>query len=463
MLTGLDIPGVVKVLSIIDERERGIIAYTMELLFGADLSQIFIDLPGPTVLEVFAVVCETLARLHEKDIVHRDIKSANIFVSLADAHNNRSIKLIDFGVAKVLQAQSMMESTATGVIVGTIQTLAPESIARLHGDEVELTWSVDQWGIGIALYHCLSGRLPFNNHAVLKLITDIQTKPTPPLILRSSLKLGSIESELEQVVLRCIAKDPADRFESMLAVADALRSLIAQMNGLSVKQSTPLSDRDSLSVITLPPSSTLRTDPARAVPTRRQSHAHGSPNAPTPSTPLSDRNTDREMDVIARSSSELSDTLIPEYLGGKTELDLNADSVETIVPNSTNSDEIRTAIPSPRIDAVLEASSPWSKKSKKPWKSTGDEPNKRRRIVGTADTLPSLPVIEVPNKISRPSQISFAANVYPKQERTNHENGSDTAEVHVQRGSGVPIRSVLLLVGVSIIISFALGWILNGL
>jgi serine/threonine protein kinase len=450
MLTGLNIPGVVRVLSIIDERDDGIIAYTMELLFGSDLSGVFLELDGITIIEIFAVVCETLARLHDEKIIHRDIKSANIFVSVPDSDNNRSIKLIDFGVAKVLQAKSLMESTATGVIVGTIQTLAPECIGRLNGDDVDLTWSVDQWGIGVALYHCLSGRLPFNSHAVLQLVTDIQSKPTPPLILRSSVELARVQDDVESVIERCLEKDPDDRYPCMIAVAEAFRGIISKHEkrmGRSERKSTR---GDSQSVVTIPPSSGIRTDPS-AMPSTH--------DAVTMMPGTLGQSTDKS--PVISSGQLKSHAEAPQPMHDRTELDIDPESVATIVPMAYRANV-------PQADTPIQSSPPKRQENTPP---ADDGANPRIGLAPVGNTGVDIgqdPTQQMASAKPNAAPLGSADTVQsiPPSQRAHFADpqlvGKSTHEA-LERPSGISLEMVLIMVGISIFVSFGLGWFLRGL
>ena len=229
VLSNVTLPGVVRVLEVLEDEEKDIIAYTMELLEGKDLSRLFSSMDGIDLLKTYINVCQTLHGVHLKGILHRDIKSANIFICDDASKGHYGVKLIDFGVAKNLVTQNLTESTATGVMIGTLQTLAPESIRRLSGEETELSWSVDQWGTGVALYHCLSSRLPFNSANTIELINEIKHKPMPKLRVRESTGLESVQQDLNSILSRCLEKSTENRFASMLEVADSLATVVNQL------------------------------------------------------------------------------------------------------------------------------------------------------------------------------------------------------------------------------------------
>jgi serine/threonine protein kinase len=231
ILKTLDHPGVVRVLEVFDHREDGVIAYAMEMLVGSDLAALRPEIDGAALIDVFAQVAGTLAHLHARGVLHRDVKPSNIFVCDAeDGGYERAVKLIDFGVAKDLDGGSIAESTATGMLVGTVQSMPPEAFLRLNGEEVELTGAVDQWGLGVALYRMISGRAPFRSEAILELISEIQRRPAQPLVPADQFVADDAAAQLEPVILRCIAKRPEARYADMSALAAELTRLSREVS-----------------------------------------------------------------------------------------------------------------------------------------------------------------------------------------------------------------------------------------
>jgi serine/threonine protein kinase len=231
ILKTLDHPGVVRVLEVFDHREDGVIAYAMEMLVGSDLAALRPEIDAAALIDVFAQVAGTLAYLHARGVLHRDVKPSNIFVCDAeDGGYERAVKLIDFGVAKDLDGGSIAESTATGMLVGTVQSMPPEAFLRLNGEEVELTGAVDQWGLGVALYRMISGRAPFRSEAILELISEIQVRPAQALVPADQFVADDAVAQLEPVILRCMAKRPEARYADMSALAAELTRLSREVS-----------------------------------------------------------------------------------------------------------------------------------------------------------------------------------------------------------------------------------------
>ncbi len=223
-------PGLVRILDVVEIREERVIAYAMELLTGLELGNLLERcdaLPLSILLEIFARVGDTLAYMHERGVIHRDVKLPNIF--LCDPEDalsvDRQVKLLDLGIAKELNTDLKSADTATGVFVGTLGATAPECFARLAGHTQELTGAVDQWGLGVALYQALTGTIPFRHHVPALQVAKIQTEPAPSIILRDGLDAVACPPEVESLVQRCLRKSPRDRYASMEEVSRALRQI----------------------------------------------------------------------------------------------------------------------------------------------------------------------------------------------------------------------------------------------
>ncbi|MCS6915407.1 MAG: protein kinase [Myxococcales bacterium] len=196
----------------------------MEYLDGHSLEQIIAEHPRGLLSLRACRIGEQIALgmqgVHDKGIIHRDLKPGNIFV--LNVHGKDFVKILDFGIAKVMSGQrtTLMEFsggtrlTQDGAVLGTAWYMAPEQI---RGEEVD--HRVDQYALGCILYEMLTGEVPFDvpgnpTAVMLKHLTD---KVAP---LRS--RRPSIPASLEQVVLRTLAKNPTERFPSMSELARAL-------------------------------------------------------------------------------------------------------------------------------------------------------------------------------------------------------------------------------------------------
>jgi hypothetical protein len=161
-------------------------------------------------LPVLVDVADALACAHDAGFVHRDVKPENV---LLDAATGRAI-LTDFGVAKALDG--LDESlTATGIVLGTPSAMAPEQLA---GD-APIDQRTDVWAFGVLAYRTLTGELPFSAPSVSQLVGRIIAgEPTAIASLAPE-----VPSWLNELVMRCLAKEAAERFLDARSVASALR------------------------------------------------------------------------------------------------------------------------------------------------------------------------------------------------------------------------------------------------
>ena len=155
-----------------------------------------------------------LAAAHEKGIVHRDIKSANLMVTLPGPDTERLLKIMDFGLAKL--AAGTTKLTKEGTMLGTAAYMSPE---QGRGEEVD--HRTDLWSLGVVLHEMVSGQLPFRGEYTQSLVyAIIHEKPDPLSALRTGVPL-----ELERIVQKALSKDREDRYQSASDFAADLRVL----------------------------------------------------------------------------------------------------------------------------------------------------------------------------------------------------------------------------------------------
>ncbi|MFF4603772.1 protein kinase [Streptomyces sp. NPDC001339] len=182
----------------------------MELVEGRTIRDLLLnaDAPPPDqALIIVAGVLEALAYSHQHGIVHRDIKPANVIIT-----NSGAVKVMDFGIARALHgAQSTM--TQTGMVMGTPQYLSPE---QALGKTVDTR--SDLYATGCLLYELLALRPPFTGETPLSVVYQhVQDMPVPP-----STVAHGVPPELDGLVMRSLAKDPDDRFQT----AEEMRGLV---------------------------------------------------------------------------------------------------------------------------------------------------------------------------------------------------------------------------------------------
>jgi serine/threonine-protein kinase len=173
---------------------------TLELLTGSDLADRMRGeaLPLGEGLDYLVQACAGLAAAHDVGIVHRDVKPENCFIT-----RDARVKLMDFGIAK---ARDVSGLTATGMVAGTPAYMAPEQVLNFSS----VTAAADQYSLGVVAYEMFTATRPFRHPEPVPLMMLHTTEPPPPPRgVNPALPL-----ELEQIILRCLAKDPKQRFAS---------------------------------------------------------------------------------------------------------------------------------------------------------------------------------------------------------------------------------------------------------
>jgi beta-lactam-binding protein with PASTA domain/predicted Ser/Thr protein kinase len=156
-------------------------------------------MPARRALEVIADACQALNFSHQHGIVHRDVKPANIMIS-----KTGSVKVMDFGIARAI-ADGGNSVTATAAVIGTAQYLSPE---QARGEQVDAR--SDVYSLGCVLYEVLTGQPPFvGDSPVAVAYQHVREDPVPP-----SQKRPDISPELDAVVLKALAKNPDNRYQS---------------------------------------------------------------------------------------------------------------------------------------------------------------------------------------------------------------------------------------------------------
>jgi serine/threonine-protein kinase len=186
---------------------------TMELLTGTDLGALIEGkaLPLQLGLKYLMQACAGLAVAHEKGVVHRDIKPANFFVTKEGV-----VKVMDFGIAKKSTAAQAM--TQAGFIAGTPAYMSPEQINNFAA----VSYRTDIYALGVVAYEVFTGTVPFDSGEMMQLLMQhLTATPEPP-----SKRNPEISQELEDIILKCLEKDPQKRFQSCRELGLALRALV---------------------------------------------------------------------------------------------------------------------------------------------------------------------------------------------------------------------------------------------
>jgi serine/threonine-protein kinase len=226
----LNHPGIAAIHDVLDEGDRCFIV--MEYVEGQSLNAMLdARLSVVQAVGIAAQVADALAYAHERGVIHRDVKPANVRV-----RPDGSAKLLDLGIARVTAAgnQSAAPSTTTALVQGTPGYMAPEQFA---GGPVDAR--ADLYSLGALLFDLLTGRPPFVGRDFLAQAVAISSGPAP----RVSQFNASVPAGVDAIVARALARDPAERFQTAAAFAAALRGEAARLSGAETSESSGVAPR----------------------------------------------------------------------------------------------------------------------------------------------------------------------------------------------------------------------------
>jgi serine/threonine-protein kinase len=213
----LESPNVAKVLDV-DTTDAGLAYMVIEYLEGNDLGEELARRGRLPIQEAVAYVmeaCVPIAEAHAFGIIHRDLKPSNLF--LAKKGSERMLKLLDFGISKVLAETDAKNTFGT---LGTPHYMSPEHVRNAS----DVDRRSDIWSLGVILYELLTGTEPYAGDPA-RVIAAIITEPVP----RPRTKRDDIPPELEDVIMRALSKEPRDRFPDVRALSGALAAFAPEM------------------------------------------------------------------------------------------------------------------------------------------------------------------------------------------------------------------------------------------
>ena len=206
------------VVGVFDVGQDGSAHYiVMELVDGQTLKEAIQasgPLPIPEAIRIAIEVCAALTAAHARGLVHRDIKPQNILLTV-----DGTVKVADFGIARRTAAAAL---TQTGTVLGSVHYLSPE---QARGQEAGPR--ADLYALGVTLFEMLTGRLPFDaENPIAVAMQHVQNAPPLPRQFNRA-----IPPALETIVLRLMAKNPAERLPDAASLAQALRGVLGQATG----------------------------------------------------------------------------------------------------------------------------------------------------------------------------------------------------------------------------------------
>jgi serine/threonine-protein kinase len=213
--------------------EDGGIYIAMEFLSGWDLADVIAQEAPLSIARAVPIIeqtCRALGAAHDKGIVHRDLKPENVFLAKKkrpDGTVQETVKLLDFGIAKFTGADNSAGNrlTQTGSVFGTPEYMAPEQAA---GKQVD--GRADQYALGVILYEIFTADVPFHAETFMGVLSKHMFEaPLPPRSFRPEV---SIPVGLENVILKMMEKDPAQRYPDMRACLDGIHAAVAGAAGV---------------------------------------------------------------------------------------------------------------------------------------------------------------------------------------------------------------------------------------
>lgn len=190
----------------------------MELLEGEDLAAYLARhgrLEPEELLGIVSQVSKALRRAHEVGLIHRDLKPANIFLA---RQGEEIVKILDFGVAKATGTGLAADATKTGTLIGSPHYMSPEQVRRSK----TIDFRSDLWSLGVIIFQCLTGQLPFPGEELGDVLVEICTGDIPV----ASQLAPNLWPELDRFLERALKREPAERFQSASELARAFAAAV---------------------------------------------------------------------------------------------------------------------------------------------------------------------------------------------------------------------------------------------
>lgn len=208
----------------------------MDFLEGETLGDVLKKegrLPYERAIDIFEQICDALAYAHSKGLIHRDVKPSNIIL-VRGAGGVETVKVVDFGIAKVLPATDAKTAqlTQTGEIFGSPLYMSPE---QCNGENLDVR--SDIYSLGCTMFETLTGRAPFAAANPFKVMMN-QVQMPPPAMRSVAPKL-EIPATLESVILTCLDKTPANRYQSASILQSDLKRIQRGLKPLATKRKSP--------------------------------------------------------------------------------------------------------------------------------------------------------------------------------------------------------------------------------
>ncbi len=201
----------------VGEDDEGQLFLAMDLVDGESLDRLLERdgaMDSKRAVELMVQVARAMDAAHRKGILHRDLKPANVILA-----SDGSPRITDFGLARDAEEESE-RLTQTGEMLGTPAYMPPE---QASGEKDRVDARADIYSLGATLFALLTGEAPFKGETPINIVTKVLSKPPP----RASSIREALDPDLDTLILKCLEKDPADRFRSAGVFADELERVLA--------------------------------------------------------------------------------------------------------------------------------------------------------------------------------------------------------------------------------------------
>lgn len=215
--------------------DRGMPYIVMDLLEGKSLSELLKEespISSVRALPIFIQIADALAHAHGKNVLHRDLKPSNVMLT-TNSNSPDFVQLVDFGIAKMLPAGDDKDGghdlTRTGEIFGSPQYMSPEQCSSMPMDARS-----DIYSMGCLMYEVLTGAPPFKGDNIMDTLFK-QIHEAPP-DMKTPEGCAEISQSLKLIVYRCLAKEPAERYQSAAELSEELNRINQSATDIFIKQ-----------------------------------------------------------------------------------------------------------------------------------------------------------------------------------------------------------------------------------